>query len=227
VDSELSDQDRSSLIDSDGFTATVECDFGFAASGAGSTTYSCNANAPCDVSWDPEVPCECVNCPADTFAYSDHATIPISGCTEGSDTVKCDPGYCASGSPSFNATCSGTAPAEVAWTGLDTCAPSSCGVLNKANSDTTSADGVSGVTGTEVTVSCDLGCHSESCTSVIITCEAVSPCVSQWNHQDFECVCDIPLEPEPEPEPEPAPVVVPEPEPEPAPVVVPEPEPEP
>jgi hypothetical protein len=186
VTSELDDLDRSDVSESNGFTATVVCDPGFAAAGTGSTTYSCNADAPCEVSWDPEVPCECVDCPAETFAFSDHASIGISGCTEESDTVNCDPGYCASGSVSFTATCSGTAPAEVTWIDTDTCAPSSCGILNKANSDTTTFEGV---TGTEKTVTCLPGCHSQDCTSVIITCEAKAPCSSEWDHQDFECVC--------------------------------------
>jgi hypothetical protein len=179
--------DRNTLTSSDGFDAVLTCDDGFARNGAGSFTSECQALAPCSVDWNNQDDCVCVECPSDTFSFSDHEEAGISGCTEQSDTVACNDGYCASGNPTFTATCTGTAPAEVAWTGLDTCEPSSCGALNIDNSN---AGNWEGVTGEWREVSCDPGCHSNDCTSIIITCHAVSPCVSEYDHTDFQCVCD-------------------------------------
>jgi len=181
----LDNTERNSFT-SDGFTATVTCDNGFAHDGAGGYTSRCQPDAPCAVSWDVADDCVCVQCPQQTFAYSNKAYAGITGCTEDSATVNCDAGYCASGSDSFTATCSGTAPATVEWTDTDVCAPSSCGVLNIANSDTTS---FVGSTGEWTEVRCNPGCHSNDCTSIVITCVAEAPCHSEYDHQDFECVC--------------------------------------
>lgn len=188
-DSVLENADRSTLTESDGFSATVTCDDGFASNGVGSYYSTCQPDAPCEVSWSAVEDCECVDCPLETFANSDRDENHISGCTEDEDTVNCNAGYCSSldHSSGFTAVCTGTAPAEVEWQGLQTCVPSSCGILFKANSDTTS---FVGSTGQYTEVRCNPGCHSNDCTSVIITCEAQAPCHSEWDHQDFECVCD-------------------------------------
>lgn len=200
---------RSTFTYSGGSHATVTCDNGFAAgagSGAGSYIATCHADAPCEVSWrtspvttdyttttttNEDFDCHCVDCPLETFANSNRAQNHISGCTEQQETVNCNAGYCSSidHSTGFTAVCTGTAPGQVEWQGLQTCAPSSCGVLQKANSNVTS---YVGSTGEWVRVACNPGYTSSDCTSIIITCEAQAPCHSAWDHPEFECVLENP-----------------------------------
>jgi hypothetical protein len=187
-DATLEALDRNSLTSSDGFNAVVTCDNGWAYNGAGGFTSACQPLAPCSVDWDNQYDCVCVDCPSDTFAYSSHAETGISGCTEQSDVVTCDDGYCSSDGPTFTLTCTGDAPASVFWDGVDSCEPSSCGPLNIANSNQNGT--WSGNTGEWIEATCDDGYHSNDCTSVIITCEPSGPCSSTYDHSDFQCVAD-------------------------------------
>jgi subtilisin-like proprotein convertase family protein len=163
------------------------CESGYGTPSASFETV-CVPTASCARDWDVTPDCHCLDCNPVLFSYSQYHYSEANACTEDTQVVDCDDGYCPSesGSDTFTIECSPVEPGAVQWTGLQECLPVSCGDISFANSDQEAT--TSGVTGDEFEVNCWDGYASGDCTAWMVQCVATGPCSSAWTHADLECV---------------------------------------
>jgi hypothetical protein len=175
-------QDYQQTIYEDDLQEVVStCADGYAHEGSGFHTSVCGAVAPCESAWTSLPDCQCVPCPPLEVLHSD--TSGQNSCTDQTELVTCDDGYCANGDSSFEAVCAGQAPAIALWE-AETCEPLSCGVLSIPFSD---ASGIELMTGEEVEVYCDEGYQADLCMSWMVRCVASGPCAVEWEYADKTC----------------------------------------
>jgi hypothetical protein len=173
---------QQTIYDDDLQEVLTTCADGYASGGAGTHLSRCLPDGPCEAEWDTLPNCECVSCPELHVSNSD--TSGQTSCTDLTETVNCNAGFCASGSGSFEAECTGFAPAISYWE-HDTCEPVACPTLTIANSN---INAIVAVTGEEYHVQCEDGYENEDfCTSWMVMCIPEGPCEVSWQHAEKTC----------------------------------------